>query len=1081
MLSPQTCVRSKSHPLGVPLRRFLGALLILALLAAPARAQQRGAPSDLYYSAFGWFYDGNYKDASRLFNTELRGAIKIGPMRWIDSICYYTMIGECYYETGDLSQALECYTAALEWYLAYPDWMMRVRFPDAIQSLGARPPTPWGMSGRPTQLGRYEQRLPMMQGRIDNTPEAKYGGVIQQAFFHQVGVQEIVRCTALAIRRRAELLGPLAKFDPLNKNILSAVSQPIGPRNHWSSAYVDLLLGVALAANDKRPEAAAVLTRAASAAGQFDHPLTATALLELGRLQLEQGNYAGARQILLEATFAAYNYGPNKFPDVGVLEDAFRYASLAHLLATEKAGYGPLVGAAAWAKQKGLRHLHVSLSLSAAEQALTLGQTPQAIGLLTDVQADIGRRPLAFGRTGARLNFLRATALFQQGKVEPGDQALAAAMEYMKRGSHWLFHIAQVDAFVMSNLRKRDQLTPRAAMDLCQEVLRDPQPSDWTHDPMESLAVLMTPHPLALEHWFLVALRRTDRDAAFPAALEIADRVRRHRYFSAMALGGRLQALRWILEAPPDALVPSARLERRNLLVQYPGYKALSEKAREVRAALTAMPMLPTDGEVLRKQHAAFTELANLSLQQEAILRHIAVRREPAALVFPPLRSTKVVQQSLPKGTALLAFFVAGGQLHAFLLNQERSQYWPVKGAALLPKRMAGLLREMGNYDQNRELAGKELNSPQWKESASEILALLLEGSQADFSRKFPELVVVPDGILWYLPFEALTVKVDGQWQPLISRFRIRYAPTMSLSVPDNRGQRLRPDTLVVAGRLHPRDEPGVAQAAFQELAKAAPPAAGIDKPPLPASPSLFKVRVNQLIVLDDLGAVDLASLAWPPIPLDKGKPGSTLSDWLGLPWGGPEVVILPGIQTPAGNGLKRSARWADGSDLFLSVCALLSTGTRTVLMSRWRPGGQSAIELLREFVQEMPNTAPDDAWQRAVLLLAESRLSAEKEPRIKQSSKEDPIKGDHPFFWAGYMLVDPGDVPVKAEAEKPGSGREKPKQPDQPPAPDQAPKAKEPEKPVPPPKEESPEKPAPPAAAPPAKKPAPPADAGKA
>jgi len=1025
MLPQENRVRRPPLLSGASSVYLLGIVLSVAVLAAPAGAQLpvRSAPSATYYTLFPLFYDGDYKVASKAFAGELRGAIKIGPLRWIDSICYYTMVGECYYETGDLGRAMECYTAALGLFLENRDWMMRVQFAPSIKPLAARPQTPWGVSTRGTQLGHYPDQTPMMQGRIDNTEQAKYGGVIQPAFMYKVGVQEIVRCTALAIRRRAELLGPLSKYDPLNRDLLNALSQPVGPRNHWSAAYADLELGVALAANGRQNEAATVLARAAAAQGQFDHPLTATALVELGRIQLDQANYAGARQIFLEATYAAYHYG-----DIGVMEEAFRGASLAHLLTNEKAGFGPMAEAAAWAKQKRLGQLYASLCLSAAEQALTAGQTPQAMTLLGDAQATIVRRPMALGRIGARLNFLRATALFQQGKTEPGDESLAAAMAYMKTSSHWLFHIAQVDAFVMGSVRP-GHVTPRAALDLYQEVLRDPQPIDWTRDPMESLAVLMTPHAPALEHWFLVAMRRTDQEAALPAALEIADRVRRHRFFSTLAYGGRLQALRWILEAPPEALQSAARLQRQSLLVQYPGYKALSDQARQVRAALAAMPMVAADADAKRKQHAAFAELASLSLQQEAILRQIAVRREPAALVFPPLRSTKEVRQALPKGTAVLVFFAAGGQLHGFLLNQERCRHWPVKNAAQLPKRISNLMREMGNIDQNRDLGTKEIAASQWREVAGELLSVLLEGSQADFSQKFPELVIVPDGVLWYLPFEALTVKVDGQLQPLISRFRIRYAPTMSLAVADGRGRTLKPETCVVAGRLHPRDEPAVAMAAFEQLAKAIPPAVALDRAPLPAPSALFKVRTSQLIVLDDLGASDLSGYAWPPITIDRAKPGSSLGEWLGLPWGGPEVVVLPAVQTPSGSSLKRLPRAGAGSDLFLSVCGLLSTGTRTVLISRWRPGGQSAIELVREFAQELPNTSPADAWQRAVLLLSESRLNPQSEPRVKPSVADEPLRGDHPFFWAAYMLVDSGDPPAKGEAgaaEKPVPG-EKP------------------------------------------------------
>ena len=79
------------------------------------------------------------------------------------------------------------------------------------------------------------------------------------------------------------------------------------------------------------------------------------------------------------------------------------------------------------------------------------------------------------------------------------------------------------------------------------------------------------------------------------------------------------------------------------------------------------------------------------------------------------------------------------------------------------------------------------------------------------------------------------------------------------------------------------------------------------------------------------------------------------------------------------------------------------------MLLSRWRTGGQTSFDLVREFVQELPHTTPADAWQRAILLTAASRLNLEAEPRIKRAPADEPPKANHPFFWAGYMLVDCG------------------------------------------------------------------------
>ena len=102
-----------------------------------------------------------------------------------------------------------------------------------------------------------------------------------------------------------------------------------------------------------------------------------------------------------------------------------------------------------------------------------------------------------------------------------------------------------------------------------------------------------------------------------------------------------------------------------------------------------------------------------------------------------------------------------------------------------------------------------------------------------------------------------------------------------------------------------------------------------------------------------------------------------------------------------------------------------MSTGTRTVLLSRWRSGGQTSLDLVREFTQELPHTTPADAWQRAVQVVSNSPLNIEAEPRIKKSAGGEPAEGDtaqraaHPFFWAGYLLADCGSPrsPISAEA----------------------------------------------------------------
>jgi tetratricopeptide (TPR) repeat protein len=1012
----------------------------MVALGSDARAQfdrsDRMIPTHSYFATIATYYNaGEYRRALDQFQSEWRGAIKTAQSRWIDSICYHTMMGECYYQMGELDKALEQYTAALRLYISFPDWLVRLVLPSAIRPAMTRQQVPWGPSTRRAQLGQYPSTVLMSQGRVNNNAVIQQGGTVQQAVAFPIQAQEILRCTALAIRRRAELMGPLCQYDPLTTELVTVLSGNPGLPNHWSQAWIDVEYGLAMVSGGRLTEGMATLNRGILAAGQFDHQLTATALFALGRLHLNSGKFEEALHLFHEASISAVYY-----PDYGLVEESIRYGMIAHLAANRKGPYPPLLTAAQWAKREDVRQMSASVLVCHAEHLGILGQTGPAATLLDEAQAMIGRRDMGAGSLGARLSYVRAVLAFQQRRTAQGDEALAAAMTYMRHGSLWLYQTRQVDrCFLSGQITTRGPITARAAMELYGELLRDPQAIDWVVRPMESLAVLMVPHRESWEHWFLVALERKEHETA----LEIADRARRHRFFSSLAYGGRLESLRWILEAPERDLPQVALLERQNLLAQYPAYQQLSQQVRKLRGELEAMPLVVEDQAAAQKQRDAFQQLGTLSVQQEAILREMALRREPAEAVFPPVRSIKEIQAGLPDGQVLLAFFQARGELYGFLLNRERYAYWRVKSSANLVRGITTLLREMGNYEGNRELTLKELADTSWKQTAKQVLDGLLEGSDADFSTKFPELVIVPDGVLWYLPFDALQVKVSEQLRPLISRFRIRYVPTASLAVPSSSLSSTNATTAVVLGKLHPRDDGAVAQAAFKELTEVLPRSVAIAKSPLPAPSALYASVMRRLIVLDDLNPAEQEVYGWAPIQLDRGKPGNLLTDWFVLPFGGPEVVILPGFHTAAESSLKRAPGNEPGTEIFLNACALMSTGAKTLLLSRWRTGGKLNQLVVREFAQELPHTSPADAWQRAVLVAVDTRLELDAEPRVQRVVEENPPRAVHPFFWAGYLLIDrgvadpstpedPADKPVLklkpgAGADKPAEGGDKP------------------------------------------------------
>jgi hypothetical protein len=978
--------------------------MALAAFASPVAAQVQSWPPPSYFNTHNAFHDGDYRAALNLYTVAAQSGLMNTQtlQKWIDSICYQAMMGECQYQLGQNALALAHYTAAIQLYLANADWLTKVQFHlSSLQAANAGQlvATPWHL--RVSAIGAYPTYVPVYQGKLNNYDVVANGGVAAPLMTFSVHAQEVVRCTCLAIRRRGELLGPVAPYDPVTAELLRKLVPRPAPAVHWSMAWIDTQLGLAYVSAGKDKQAAEVLTRSVLAAGLFDHPLSGVALLELGRIALRGGDFAGADAYFRNASCAAA-----QFSDYGTMEEAFRYGTVAHLMAGKTEIYPPLVAAIAWAAAKGLRHLEASLLNLMAESKCVAGMPAEAeLALAT---AAMTANDLLIARLGARFNYTLALSSYQSGNAAVGEAAIQGALTFQRLGSVWLFHMLMADGLWQGKIA-----TDRIAADLFQKVLREPTAADWAFDPLESLSSLVAPHVPMLEHWFELTLKMSKEHER---ALEITDRVRKHRFLLTQEWGGRLLNLRWVLEGPDELIGNDAVVERQAILGRFPAYEALSRQARQLRAELGEMPLVIDDPVIWQRQKEKLAALAEVGFNQEKMLRAIGLRREPCELVFPPLRTTREVQTLLPDRTALLAFFsTTANSKYAFLITNERSKYrnWEVKLPKNFPRQVVTLLQGWGNFQPNADVSADVLARNDWKPRGRSLLAMLTSQAKTDLAGQFDELVIVPDGILWYVPFEALQFSDGGDTRPLLAKLRMRYVPTVGLGVGNTRPRAEHGNTAVVVGKLYPNDDVAVAEAEFEKLARVITTAEAL-KGPLPGPSPVFASLIDRLIVFNDVPPAEGGGpYAWAPMQTDRTSQGNALWNWFAFPWGGPDQVILPGFHSPAERGLRDNAG-ATGDDLFLSICGLMSTGARTVLISRWRPGGQTCYNLMREFVQELPHTSAAESWQRSVLLTQDADIDPDAEPRVKLKAKDAPPRASNPFFWAGYLLADTGSSPYE-------------------------------------------------------------------
>jgi CHAT domain-containing protein len=960
-------------------------------------------PGGDYFAGKLAMAEGDFAEALRRFRNSAQSAIRFGTVRWIDSICHYTMIGESLYQLGETADALRSYETALRIYVAHPGWMGRVNWPAVLQvdTRAARVNIPWGR--RPTFVGRFPDQMSVQFGVMYQDQIVQQGGgALIPAQFYPIDVSEVVYCTALAMRRRLELMGPICRHTPLTLELYAILQNPVVGRHHWASSWNDVLLGLAAAAAGEETQAATCLTQGVVTAGNMDHPLTGTALLELARLAAQNNQLEEAAPLFFQATIAGA-----EFRQIEVVEDAFRYAT-AFVIASPAVGiYPPAEAAALWSAREDMDRLQASTLVCAAESAAASGMAPQAAALLERARRVVRSPTMWAGPLGARWNFVSAAANYAAGDVITGDQRLKLAVSRQQAIGPWLLHITlTTDAF------RRSTITPRVASGLYDHVLREPTSLDWVLDPLQSLTLLLTPVDESIANWLAIALDNRDLDKA----LAINDAHRRRRFFQALPYGGRRLALGFVLAGPDELLGQTSALQRQRLYVKYPQLAQQVQVARNLQRQLRLL--VKDDSDEAKRARVEVT--GQLDAAQTALLagvQRLVLGHDPALPVYIPQRSADVVRQRLPDRHAVLVFIPASPYWVAVLVSrdvQEGDYVWWRVPMASVQRQLVQYLEAIGSRSATHLLDPEALDSQAWRAPARQLGKLLLEGMPEEMWEKIDQLAIVPDAGLWYVPFESLLVGPDEQTELLIDRLAVRYVPMFSTAGIKTVVANPEPNLVAVLGQLF-------TQEADQKENDAGP----IRRPSLGELPDAVWIEQRQvlppvalitawdrLLVRDNLAGSGRGDWGWSP----AGYLGGSLLAWLNTFGHAPSQVVLPGFHSSAENALRPRA---DGQECFLAACGLTVSGARTALLSRWPVGGRSTDQLVGSFLRELPYESAAVAWRRSVLLLRSSPLDSTDEPRLLELPPDAPTyRAQHPLLWAGHLLVDDGRFPSESTQE---------------------------------------------------------------
>ena len=351
------------------------------------------------------------------------------------------------------------------------------------------------------------------------------------------------------------------------------------------------------------------------------------------------------------------------------------------------------------------------------------------------------------------------------------------------------------------------------------------------------------------------------------------------------------------------------------------------------------------------------------------------------------------------KETALLKFAVTEDRCYLFVLHQGSSERVQLELATLdIPR---GELEKQTTVFR-AALAERSLG---WQKSARELYDLLLSPAEKLWSGTH-QLIVVPDGPLWELPFQAL---VDKTNRPLIETFTISYAPSLSALLGErDLSRRARPPTTLlifanpaVAEKPPPLNEArsALVQSAWEPLPEMEKQARALAQLyPADSVRSFIGADAREEIAKRELPKAETIQFATHGVLNNRSPLYSYLllsqrdlapgEDGLLEVWEvmrmqlHAKLAVLCGCETARG-------RIGAGEGVVGLSWAFFLAGCPSTIVSQWKVDSTSATPLMTVLHRELlAGTDKAEALRQAALELRKD----------KQYS--------HPFYWAPFVLI---------------------------------------------------------------------------
>lgn len=353
-----------------------------------------------------------------------------------------------------------------------------------------------------------------------------------------------------------------------------------------------------------------------------------------------------------------------------------------------------------------------------------------------------------------------------------------------------------------------------------------------------------------------------------------------------------------------------------------------------------------------------------------------------------PLASLTTIAAALPPDTTALVFMAGESNTRLLTLTRGATPTRPAMRVITLPVSRADLTRRVAAF--TRRIASRDLG---FAPEAAALYTLLLTPVAAELGTS-RQLVIVPDGPLWQLPFQALRTP-RGRF--LIEERPLSYAHSLSALVhlDDRRRARAgRAETLVALGDpAQPANDARLPEAA-REVRALAEMYGGASRAFIGADATEARFRDAahaSTVHVATHGELDPSSPMYSFVALGRGE-GSETADGDGRleAWEianltlTADLVVLSACETALGaDGM--------GEGIVGLSWALFAAGAATTVVSQWRVDSASTTELMLNF-HRARRTAVNRFPARAMQVAARAMLATSRYR--------------HPFYWSGFVVI---------------------------------------------------------------------------